>query len=155
MNAYNLSISKKERRIGPYLMDKNSDRFRTCLNCGFEFMAKHRSTIYCCDTCADEFYNVNKRKSNSTNEVEQKPVLKKIGGIEKNLMLLNQLQLEVGKETFVDFSWMEHVGFDFTCFNHRNKLFNIDPALNCHYLEFGCYRIYRVEYSLLLIYKTH
>lgn len=82
MNAYNLSISKKERRIGPYLMDKNSDRFRTCLNCGFEFMAKHRSTIYCCDTCADEFYNVNKRKSNSTNEVEQKPVLKKIGGIE-------------------------------------------------------------------------
>lgn len=155
MNAYNLSISEKERRIGPYLMDTNSDRYRECLNCGFVFMARHRSTIYCCDSCADEYYNTHKRSSSKTQEKIQLTEHAMKGSFEKNLMLLNQLALKIGKEMYVDYSWMLHIGFDFACFSERNKLYNIDPALNCHYLQIECYRIYRVEHSLLLIYKTH
>ena len=58
MKAKNLLIPRK---ISPYVMDKNSDRYRVCPNDGEEFMAEHRSEKFCSDHCTDEFHNEKKR----------------------------------------------------------------------------------------------
>ena len=65
MNSKNLII---EREYGPYLLDKNSNRHRICPNDGVEFMANHRSRIFCSDHCADEHHNLKKKKEAELNQ---------------------------------------------------------------------------------------
>jgi hypothetical protein len=58
MNSKNLLTPRPK---SPYELDPNSDRYRVCKNDGVEFMASHRSTIFCNPKCADEFHNEKKR----------------------------------------------------------------------------------------------
>ena len=58
MNSKNLLTPRPK---SPYKLDQNSDRYRVCPNDGVEFMAAHRSTIFCNPRCADEFHNEKKR----------------------------------------------------------------------------------------------
>ena len=47
-NSQNILIKPP---FSPYKMDRESDRYRVCQNCGKEFMAYDRSLIYCHEKC--------------------------------------------------------------------------------------------------------
>lgn len=59
MNAKNLLTPRKK---SAYKMDPNSDRYRVCPNDGVQFMANHRSEIFCGPKCADEHHNLKKKE---------------------------------------------------------------------------------------------
>jgi hypothetical protein len=46
---------------------------------------------------------------------------------------------------------LDSLGFEFSHFSGQGKLFNIDPSNKCSFLQFGSYRMYRVEFSTVLI----
>ena len=49
--------------------------------------------------------------------------------------------------------YLYSIGFDLFSFNGKGALFNIDPQLNCHFIQIGSYRLFRVEFSEVLIKK--
>jgi hypothetical protein len=156
MKAKNLLKIKQERL---YRMDRESDRYRVCPNDGVEFMANDRREKHCCPECADEFHNEKKRLAKLENEqslIETEKVLneiiQQIDKDEKNLQILDQLELQVNGSRF-NMDYLYSIGFDFFSFNARGELYNIDPLLNCHFIQIGSYRLFRVDFSEVLIKK--
>jgi hypothetical protein len=156
MKAKNLLKIKQERL---YRMDRESDRYRVCPNDGVEFMANDRREKHCCPECADEFHNEKKRLAKLENEqslIETEKVLneiiQQIDKDEKNLQILDQLELQVNGSRF-NMDYLYSIGFDFFSFNSRGELYNIDPILNCHFIQIGSYRLFRVDFSEVLIKK--
>ena len=156
MKVKNLLKRKIERL---YKMDRESDRYRVCLNDGVEFMANDRREKHCCPECADEYNNEKKRLAKL--ELQQAILdtenalsvnIEQINNEEKNLKILDQLQLkELGSKFNMDY--LHSIGFDFFSYNGKGALFNIEPQLNCHFIQIGSYRLYRVEFSQVLIKK--
>jgi hypothetical protein len=156
MKAKNLLKVKIERL---YRMDKESDRYRVCLNDGVEFMANDRREIHCCPECADEYSNEKKRLAkleNQQNLIETETVLndiiEQINNEEKNIQILDQFHLKANGSIF-NMDYLSSIGLDFFSYNGKGELFNIDPQLNCHFIQIGSYRLYRVEFSEVLIKK--
>ena len=156
MKAKNILKVKIERL---YRMDRESDRYRVCPNDGVEFMANDRTEKYCCPECADEFHNEKKRlakleEQQSLIETEEvlNEIIEQINNEEKNLKILDQFHLKANGSKF-NMDYLSSIGFDFFSFNARGELFNIDPQLNCHFIQIGSYRLYRVEFSEVLIKK--
>ena len=141
-------------------MDKESDRYRVCPNDGEEFMANDRGEVYCCPECADEYHNEKKRLAKvelkKKSLIEKETVLKEstqqIENEEKNLQILDQFDLKDNGSKF-NMDFLYSLGFDFFSFNGKGILFNIDQQLNCHFIQIGSYRIFRVEFSEVLIKK--
>ncbi len=156
MKVKNLLKRKIERL---YKMDRESDRYRVCLNDGVEFMANDRREKHCCPECADEYNNEKKRLAKL--ELQQAILdtenalsvnIEQINNEEKNLKILDQLQLkELGSKFNMDY--LHSIGFDFFSYNGKGALFNIEPQHNCHFIQIGSYRLYRVEFSQVLIKK--
>ena len=156
MKAKNLLKAKIERL---YRMDKESDRYRVCLNDGVEFMANDRREKHCCPECADEYSNEKKRlakleEQQSLIETEEvlNEIIEQINNEEKNLKILDQFHLNANGSKF-NMDYLSSIGFDFFSYNGKGELFNIDPQLNCHFIQIGSYRLYRVEFSEVLIKK--
>ena len=156
MQAKNL-LKIKIHRL--YEMDVESDRYRECLNDAVPFMANHRSEKHCCPECADEFNNEKKRlakieaqQSLIETETVFNEIIQQIDNEEKNLQILDQLQLEDNGSKF-NMDYLYSIGFDLFSFNGKGALFNIDPQLNCHFIQIGSYRLFRVEFSEVLIKK--
>ena len=140
-------------------MDRESNRYRVCLNDGEEFMANDRREKHCCPECADEFNNEKKRlakieaqQSLIETETVFNEIIQQIDNEEKNLQILDQLQLEDNGSKF-NMDYLYSIGFDLFSFNGKGALFNIDPQLNCHFIQIGSYRLFRVEFSEVLIKK--
>jgi hypothetical protein len=142
-----------------YKMDKKSDRYRVCLNDGEEFMANSRKEKHCCPQCADEFHNIKKKNARIEKKQKQKESEKALNEIsqqldneDKNLKILDQLDVkENGSQFNMDF--LHSLGFDFFTNISKEALYNIDPQLNCHYVQIGAYRLFRVEITEVLIKK--
>jgi hypothetical protein len=156
MKAKNLLKVKIERL---YRMDKKSDRYRVCLNDGVEFMANDRREVHCCPECADEYSNEKKRlakleeqQSLIETEAVLNDIIEQIDNEEKNLQILDQFHLKANGSKF-NMDYLSSIGFDFFSYNGKGELFNIDPQLNCHFIQIGSYRLYRVEFSEVLIKK--
>lgn len=156
MQAKNLLKIKPVRL---YRMDRESNRYRVCLNDGEEFMANDRREKHCCPECADEFNNEKKRlakieaqQSLIETETVFNEIIQQIDNEEKNLQILDQLQLEDNGSKF-NMDYLYSIGFDLFSFNGKGALFNIDPQLNCHFIQIGSYRLFRVEFSEVLIKK--
>ena len=158
MQSKNLKKRKIERF---YEMDVESDRYRECLNDGDPFMANHRNEKHCSPECADEYHNLKKKRKREElqkmeNEqkilIEENQILSEKG--EKNLKILNQLLINDWGSNF-NMEYLYSLGFDFLNCNGRGELYNINPELNCHFLQMGTYRIYRVEFSEVLIKKIN
>lgn len=165
MNSKNLLTPRKK---SPYKMDPNSDRYRRCPNDGVEFMAVHRSEKFCCPQCADEFHNELKRK-----EAQEKKLLEEVKSIiddptkvqtqvqsetlvdkaKQNVKILDTLTLDPVKGSVFNIDWLYSLGIDLSACNGRGVLHNIDSSHNCHFLQIGNYRLYRVEFSEVLIKK--
>jgi len=95
MQSKNLKKRKIERL---YEMDKESDRYRECLNDAVPFMANHRNEKFCCPECADEYHNLKKKRKseellnmeyNQNVIIDQNQMLYEKG--EQNLKILNKL----------------------------------------------------------------
>ena len=167
MNAKNLLT---ERVKSPYKMNKNSDRYRVCPNDGEEFMANHRSRIFCSDQCADEFHNLKKKNTEELMqevenaleaplpELDQKPVIQEEvqltidEKIRKNLRILDSLELDFEDGSHFNIDLLIENGFDFYAFDGKGQLYNTG-AQKCYFLQIKNYRIYRIEYSKVLIKK--
>ena len=168
MNDKNLLT---ERVKSPYKMNKNSDRFRKCPNDGFEFMTNHRARIFCSDLCADEYHNLKKKNAEEyelmqevenaleapIQELEQKPISQEIllttdEKIKQNLRILDTLEIDFEDGSHFNIDLLIDNGFDFYAFDGKGQLYNTGSQ-NCYFLQIRNYRIYRVEYSKVLIKK--
>jgi hypothetical protein len=169
---YNSQNTLVKPPFSPYKMDRLSNRYRVCFNCGREFMAEDRSSIYCHKKCRWEFHNTNKtrireeKKLEELEETVEESNKKTIESVEttieetinetdetilkSNISILESINVPVnGKEYEVEV--LDSYGFQFEYYNGRSQLFNIDPSLNCHFTQVGTFRLYRVEYSRILI----
>lgn len=73
---------------------------------------------------------------------------------EQNIKLLEGLSIRIPNGTTYLVDDLARSGFDFSAYSGKGVLHNIDTALNCHFLLYGKYRIYRVDYSHVLITKV-
>ena len=145
-----------------FRMDQESDRFRKCKNCGKEFMTPHRSRVYCNEFCSDEYNNREKRwkkeeASFMTHRIKGKAVENSelMSGIDEEILKNNVSILDslfiTQKDKYLNMELLDSLGFKFSHFSGQGKLFNIDPSNECSFLQFGSYRMYRVEFSTVLI----
>lgn len=163
MNAKNLLTPRKK---SPFKMDRNSDRYRKCPNDGVEFMAIHRTSIFCNDKCADEFHNQKKKGSENKLLEEARAIIAMptvltskivmelpLDKAEQNVNIINTLIIDSEKGTVFNIDYLYSIGVDLSAYNGRGVLYNIDDSFNCHFLQIGNYRLLRVEFSEILIKK--
>jgi hypothetical protein len=154
---------KKSVPTSFFKMDTESDRFRQCKNCGKKFMTPHRGRIYCNDFCSDEFNNREKRwkreeasfnSSNSTEEITIENSQLKLEPddeiLQNNLAILESLNITV-KEQYINMDSLDQFGYKYSHYTGKGKLYNIDPSKECHFLQLANYRLYRVDFSTLLV----
>ena len=155
----------------PYKLDRESDRFRICINCGREFMAIDRRRIHCDDDCSDEFHGAQKRLKRDANklnaEIEKQQQLEVSEELieetiettieetdetilKSNVYILESLDVPK-KGAYYTVEALDSYGFKFSHFSGRGQLLNIDSNRNCHFIQVGNYRLYRVAFSTLLI----
>ena len=121
--------------------------------------ANDRREVHCCPECADEFHNTIKKNERIAKKQKQEESEKALNEIshqldneEKNLQILDQLDVkENGSQFNMDF--LSSIGFDFFSYAEKEALYNIDPQLNCHFIQIGTYRLFRVEITEVLIKK--
>ena len=169
---YNSQNTLIKPPFSPYKMDRESDRFRVCNNCGREFMAYDRSLVYCHEKCRWEFHNTNKARIREekklgeleeTNEESNKNTIESVETtveeminetdetiLKSNISILESLNVAVNGSKYT-VEALDSYGFQFTNYNGRGQLFNIDPIHNCHFTQVGNFRLHRVEYSKILI----
>lgn len=70
--------------------------------------------------------------------------------LEMNVSILDSLQISK-KGDYYNIDVLHSYGFQFSHFSGKGQLFNIDPNLNCHFLQVKNYRLYRVAFSTILI----
>lgn len=73
---------------------------------------------------------------------------------ERNIQILDSLKVRIPEGTSYQIDALTKGGFDFNAYSGRGALYNIDPKLNCHFILYGTYRIYRVDFSHVLITKV-
>ncbi len=169
---YNSQNTLIKPPFSPYKMDRESDRFRVCDNCGREFMAYDRSLVYCNEKCRWEYHNTNKtriREEKKLEELEEtieesnKNTIESVETtveetinetdetiLKSNISILESLNVAVNGTKYT-VEALDSYGFQFTNYNGRGQLFNIDPIHNCHFTQVGNFRLHRVEYSKILI----
>lgn len=164
MNPVNLTHPRKK---SVYKLDKTSDRYRICPNDGVEFMANDRREKFCNPRCADEYHNLKKKELTKTNIASQIDVTSQIDTTEtqevelpinlltQNINLLESLSIDNLKGTRFSIDWLFSLGLDFSYFNGKGKLHNIDTNQNCHFLQMGNFRLFRTEFSQILIIKIN
>lgn len=155
MKVKNL-LKVKIKRL--YRMDKESDRYRVCPNDGEEFMANDRGEVYCCPECADEFHNYKKKiaklkeKNLSEIDIVLNEVIEQRNMIKKNLLVLDNLELDKIGSVF-NLDYLFSLGFDSFLCNSKTSIFFKDKTTERYYTQFENYRIFRVEFSEVLIKK--
>ena len=158
-------------------MDPNSERYRVCPNDGEPFMANHRNSKFCNDKCADEFHNLKKKDkeekkimidvqhalkaavpqgkvmSSSNNSVVVRSAQTN-ESIKRNIEILDKIKVDPITGSLFHLEKLFEIGVDFNAISGKSKLYNIDGSFNCHFVQIGYYRIFRVEFSIFLIIKT-
>ena len=175
---YNSQNTLIKPPFSPYKMDKLSNRYRVCFNCGREFMAYDRSLVYCHEKCRWEFNNTKKTSIREEKKLEEENEKMRLAELEitseekievsneessnetiqetdesileMNVSILDSLQISK-KGDYYNIDVLHNYGFQFSHFSGKGQLFNIDPNLNCHFLQVKKYRLYRVGFSTILI----
>jgi len=163
MNPKNLLTTRIK---SAYKMDRTSHRYRKCPNDGYEFMTDNLSRIYCSDHCADEFHNQKKRDAENKLLEDDEVVIAAplvpqtmtqsdapLDKAKENVRIIDTLTLDPVKGSVFNIDWLYSLGFDFSAFNGQGELYNIDKNHNCHFLQIANYRLFRVEFSEVLIKK--
>jgi hypothetical protein len=169
---YNSQNTLIKPPFSPYKMDRESDRFRVCDNCGREFMAYDRSLVYCNEKCRWEYHNTKKNRIREEKKLEEleetieesnKNTIESVETtveetinekdetiLKSNISILESLNVAVNGTKYTVEALVSY-GFQFSNYNGRGQLFNIDPIHNCHFTQVGNFRLHRVEYSKILI----
>ena len=163
MNAINLL---KPKIKSYYKLDPSSHRFRICPNDGEKFMTNNLNRKFFGDKCADEFHNGLKRDAGNKLLEEAKTIIKNassplqpnkpdipIDAVKKNVSILDTLTIDSVKGSEFNLDWLYSLGVDFSAYNGKGILHNIDKSYNSHFIQIGNYRLFRVEFSQVLIKK--
>jgi hypothetical protein len=168
-----MSLNAPEQDI----LDPLSDRYRVCPNCKTPHMVRNRGRDFCSDRCADQHYNARRRllkQAEPKTILEQNPLpippmeenmsvtvqskiestQPEVTDYQKNLQILNSVTIKPEVGTVYHIDDLIRAGFNFDAFSGRGILHNIDPKLNCHFVQYGTYRLYRVDYSHVLIHRN-
>ena len=70
--------------------------------------------------------------------------------LNSNMSILESLNIHK-KGSYYSIESLHSYGFKFSHYSGRGELFNIDSKHNCHFIQVGNFRLYRVSYSTLLI----
>ena len=73
--------------------------------------------------------------------------------LKSNISILESLNVPV-KGTKYTVEALDSYGYKFSTFTGRGKLFNIDSNKNCHFIQVGNFRLYRIAFSTILIINT-
>jgi hypothetical protein len=154
-------------RLSPYKLNPNSDRYRVCPFDKVEFMADHRSRIFCSDKCADDYHNQKKREGHTFNKktvsfptsIKQFPITEPqkkepINKVRNNESILDKLKIDPVEGSIFHIDWLRSNGFDFNAFDGRKKIIDEESYLEYYLIEIGKYQLTRVEYAEILITKT-
>jgi hypothetical protein len=161
-----------------FKLDRTSNRFRICPNCGTEHMVKHLGRDFCCDKCADDYYNQNRRlkkqaeamlnemKINTTEEITSpEPNNNLIEAIKENdlnweaamkvnLSVLNNLLLDDKHGSVFSIDDLISLGLNFTHHSTQGINHNTPENIQSKFLIFRNYRVYRVDYNKVLVKKN-
>ena len=143
------------------LIDKTSEFYRKCPQCEQEFMAEHMNRQFCSDQCGDDYNNAKKRlapKAKSTGIHEKVATVNTLFNAEptiqnQNLEILRNL-LKPNEENWFELHELDNLGFNFSGFSGKGKLYNIADEYKSHFIPIGEFRIYRVGFSTVLIKNT-
>jgi hypothetical protein len=148
-----------------YLLDKTSEYYRECPQCFEEFMADHMSQKFCNDKCGDDFNNAKKRLAHHSINNDKSQIIQDSKAIittqsdqtplQKNLSVLRSFFIDPINGSYFHLEDLDEKGFDFTAVAGKGKLHNIPTEYNSHFIQIGEYRIFRVEFSNVLIVKTN
>jgi hypothetical protein len=70
--------------------------------------------------------------------------------LRSNISILESLNVPIKGSNYT-VEALDTYGFKFSHFSGRGQLFNIDSNKNCHFIQVGSYRLYRVGFSIILI----
>jgi hypothetical protein len=140
-------------------IDRSSDMYRVCLQCGREFMTNHRSRKHCDDKCGDDKSNDKKKTERELaaeiqaelDEIRQQELQHQLS-LESNIQILDDHPISSdGKK--VNMVYLDSVGFDFSSYSRITEL-DIKESNEMHRcVHYGPYRLYRMEYGKVLIKK--
>lgn len=82
------------------------------------------------------------------------PTQPQVTDYEKNIQILESSSILPDSGTVYHLDDLTRAGFVYDACSGRGTLHNIDPKLNCHFVQYGKYRIYRVDFSHVLIHKN-
>jgi hypothetical protein len=156
-----------------YKLDPSSNRFRICPNCKKEHMVNHLGKDFCCDKCADDHYNQNRRLRKQAEamlaEKSQNIVtINDRGGpiesfpssdpeweasMKTNVFILNSLDLDDKYGSVFSIDDLFSLGFQFSCYSTQGKNHNVPEGIESSFLLYSDYRIYRTDYNRVLIKK--
>ncbi len=159
-------------------LDPLSDRYRVCPNCKIPHMVRNRGRDFCSDRCSDQHYNANRRlmkqaepKGNSevvaqtqneasappgsatslTEDTSSKVVVHQMSAYDRNIWILDAQNIHPQNGTTYSIDDLVKIGFVFEACAGRGILHSIDPKLNCHFLQYGKYRVYRIDFTIVLV----
>jgi hypothetical protein len=174
-------MKKEKNKKGLELIEENldplSDRYRICPNpsCKKPHMVKNRGRDYCSDKCADDHYNlIRKYREQFETDREKKveaersiiaaeqqkavymkpdPEWQKIH--ENNIEIFSSLTIDPVKGTKYLLNYLLSLGVNLFTHTAKAKLHNIDEKYGVHYLIFGDFKLYLIDYNVVLIYYNH
>jgi hypothetical protein len=174
MNSKNLLTPRPK---SPYRLDPNSDRYRVCPNDGVEFMAAHRSTIFCNPKCADEFHNEKKRLAAEKQlqeeitktfnvPIKETEVLSEQSNVSKEVIPtsttvvtsplvgnINLIGATLGNSPYIIVykKYLTGMGLDYSVYDNKYQM----PGTEVDVLTFGPYAIaWGYENHVILTYKN-
>ena len=153
LSNYLKRIEKKEFHIP---LDTESDRFRICPNCFYEFMAIDLRQQYCCDQCKDDYNNEIKRQERLKLQgiKIENDYKSRLTPREKNLSVLDHLFQNDDPKIYRLFAELEREGFDLTTYDSICELEDPGDGIKRNYIEIGPYQICRWDKETVLITKT-
>lgn len=157
------------------ILDPLSDRYRVCRNpqCREPFMTTNRGRDYCTDKCADTHYNFMRKyiklnyngAGKISSEEQNKPLSATVQSLpnckpdqewqstfEKNMKILDELEMDLKKGTKYNIDYLVNLGFNFFVHSSRVVIHKIEAKYNSHYLILSDFRIYFTERNTVLIF---
>jgi len=127
-------------------------------------MVAHRGQDFCSPKCADDYHNRAKKlarqaeiilaDSSLVSDIEEiKPKAVSQENLSKNIEILNGLPVDPKKGLYYEMQYLHDLGYDFNSYSGIYMLHNIPEKYKCQFVQVGQYRIYRVDYTVILIAK--
>jgi hypothetical protein len=167
-------VFKKGLELLEETLDPLSDRYRICPNpsCRKPHMVRNKGRDYCCDKCADEHYNLNREyrnlykaekeieietenaviKSENQKVVNWKPDPDWLTAHNKTIEVFNSLTIDPVKGTKYNLDHLVSLGANLLTYSAIGNLHNIDEKYACKSLVFDDYRLFLIDYNVILIY---